>query len=168
MTSEVLNVRIAEEKDMEWIDSLIYKLACYEKRPEDRTGSKEELHYWLFERKIATVQIAECCGEVVGYALYYPIFGSFAAVGKVHLEDFFIRQDMRGKGFGAQFLAKISADVLSEGYAGMEWSCLDWNKQAIGFYKKLGAKEDTGREYFEFDKKKLTAMAEQYQKTKVL
>ena len=162
MSSERLSIRIAEEKDIALIDAFIYKLACYEKRPKDRTGSKEELYYWLFNRKIATVQIAECEKEAVGYALYYPVFGSFAAVGKVHLEDFFICQSMRGKGFGAQFLAKISADILSEGYSGMEWSCLDWNKQAVGFYKKLGAREDTGREYFEFDKDRLTAMAEQY------
>ena len=40
------------------------------------TGTQEKLKYWIFERKIATVLIAEYDGEAVGYALYYPIFGS--------------------------------------------------------------------------------------------
>ena len=63
-------------------------LAIYEKRPNDMTGSIEMLNYWLFEKSVATALIAENDnGENIGYAIYYPIFSSFFANVKVHLED---------------------------------------------------------------------------------
>ena len=153
-----LNIRKAEVDDISLIQNLIKGLAAYEKRPQDMTGTQELLSYWLFERKIATAFIAEYDGEIVGYALYYPVFGSFAAIGKVHLEDIFIKEDFRGHGFGKYFLTKIVEVVLAEGYTEMEWSCLDWNKRSIEFYKKLGAKEETGRKYFGFDKSQMEDM----------
>ncbi len=48
--------------------------------------------------------------------------------------------------------------MLAEGYTEMEWSCLDWNKPSIEFYKKLGAKEETGIKYFGFDKSQMEDM----------
>ena len=57
---------------------------------------KEQLRYWLFEKNIATVWFAEYGKETVGYALYYPVFGSFAAAGSVYLEDFYLKEEFRG------------------------------------------------------------------------
>ena len=158
MDIKKLNIRKANVDDISLIQNLIKCLASYEKRPQDMTGTQELLSYWLFERKIATALIAEYDGETIGYALYYPVFGSFSAIGKVHLEDIFIKEDFRGHGFGKYFLTKIVEFVLAEGYTEMEWSCLDWNKPSIGFYKKLGAKEETGRRYFGFDKSQIETM----------
>ena len=148
---DLLNIHIAEEKDIEIIFELINGLALYEKRPQDMTGTKEELKYWLFEKNIATTLIAKLNGKPVGYALYYPVFGSFSAKGKVHLEDFFLKEEYRGKGYGKYFLAKVAENVLENGYTGMEWSCLDWNTPSIGFYKKVNAEQEFGRVYFNYD-----------------
>ena len=149
---ENLVVKKAEKIDIDTIFELINGLAKYEKRPWDMTGTKEELSFWLFERKIATTLLLELDGKVIGYAIYYPIFGSFSAKGKVHLEDMFICEEYRGKGIGKQFLKQIVNHVFAEGYLGMEWSALDWNEPAIKFYEKVGASQDSGRVYFEFTK----------------
>ena len=114
------------------------------------TGTQEKLKYWIFERKIATVLIAEYDGEAVGYALYYPIFGSFAAEGRVHLEDLFIKEEYRNQGIGKNFFDRIAGIVREEGYSAMEWSCLDWNTPAIDFYNKIGADKEQGRKYFSY------------------
>lgn len=159
MNNKRLTLRKAEKDDILLIRKLIKDMASYEKRPQDMTGTPEQLSYWLFERKIATVLIAGYEGDVAGYALYYPIFGSFAATGKVHLEDLFIKEELRGCGLGRQLLAGTAEAVLAEGYTGMEWSCLDWNKPSIGFYRRLGAGQETGREYFEFRESDLEALA---------
>ncbi len=159
MNNKRLTLRKAEKDDILLIRKLIKDMAFYEKRPQDMTGTPEQLSYWLFERKIATVLIAGYEGDVAGYALYYPIFGSFAAAGKVHLEDLFIKEELRGRGLGRQLLAGTAEAVLAEGYTGMEWSCLDWNKPSIGFYRRLGAGQETGREYFEFRESDLEALA---------
>ena len=149
---ENLEIFKAEKKDIDIVFDLINGLALYEKRPQDMTGTKEELSYWLFDRNIATTFIAQYNGENIGYALYYPIFGSFSAKGKIHLEDLFIKEEYRGKGFGKYFFAKVAEDAYENGYMGMEWSCLDWNTPSIAFYKKLEASEETGRVYFDFSK----------------
>lgn len=156
-----LIIRKSHIEDIPQIQYLIKCLASYEKRPQDMTGTEKQLRYWLFERKIATVLIAEYEKEVVGYALYYPIFGSFSAVGKIHLEDIFIQPNFRGYGIGRIFLAKIAEIVLADGYIEMEWSCLDWNKSSIEFYERLGAKQETGRKYFKFTQSELKSIATQ-------
>ena len=153
---ENLIVRKAKKTEIDIIYELINGLAKYEKRPWDMTGTKEELAYWLFEKNIATTLFAELDGKVIGYAIYYPIFGSFSAKGKVHLEDMFIYEEYRGNGLGKQFLKQIVKSVFDEGYHGMEWSALDWNEPAIKFYEKVGAEQDSGRVYFDFTKENMT------------
>ena len=49
-----LYIRKAGIADIPDLQDLIKGLAAYEKRPQDMTGTKEQLHYWLFEKKIAT------------------------------------------------------------------------------------------------------------------
>jgi len=154
-----INIFKAEKKDIKTLYELINGLAKYERRPQDMTGTVEELSYWIFDRNIATAFIAELDSKPIGYAIYYPIFGSFSAKGKVHLEDIFINEEYRGMGYGKYFLAKVCEDVLANGYSGMEWSCLDWNTPSIEFYKKINAEEETGRVYFGFNKDDLERMS---------
>ncbi len=161
MNIKNLIIRKSHIEDIPLIQYLIKGLASYEKRPQDMIGTKEQLSYWLFERKVATVLIAEYGKEVVGYALYYPIFGSFSAIGKIHLEDIFIWPNFRGYGVGRFFLAKIAEIILADGYTEMEWNCLDWNKPSIEFYERLGAKQETGRKYFSFTQSELKSIAAQ-------
>lgn len=154
-----LSIRKAQPNDIALIHTLVKGLAAYEKRPQDMTATQEQLRYWLFERNAATVLIAQYDQKPIGYALYYPIFGSFSGAGKIHLEDLFLQQEFRGGGFGRYFFAKVAETALSQGYAGMEWSCLDWNAPSIAFYHKLGAAQETGREYFSFSKSDMERVA---------
>lgn len=147
---EELTIKTATRADLNIIFDLIKEMATYERRPEDATGTIPELNFWLFERKIAKVLLAEIGKETIGYALFYPIFGSFSAKGKVHLEDLFIKEAYRGKGYGKILFNAVKLDALKNGYAGMEWSCLDWNTPSIEFYKHIGARQEEGRVYFEF------------------
>lgn len=150
-----LKIREAKKEDIETLVSLIKGLALYEKRPQDMKATKKQLTYWLFEKNIATALFAEFDGLVIGYAIYYPIFGSFSAIGRVYLEDLFILEEYRGRGFGKVFFNKILNRISEDGYEGLELSCLDWNTPSICFYEKLNGKQIVGRKYFEFDKDSL-------------
>lgn len=104
MGQEKIIIRKATKKDIYLIYEMINELAAYEKRPQDMTGSIEMLKYWLFEKKLATAVIAKTIdGNPIGYAIYYHIFASFSAHANVHLEDLFIKQEYRGRGFGKEF-----------------------------------------------------------------
>lgn len=154
-----LKIREAKKEDIKTLRELILGLAQHERRPQDVTGSDEKMIYWLFERKIATALLAESDGKAVGYAIYYPTYGSYAARGKIHLEDIFIKPEFRGKGFGTKLLSFICKSVMEAGFSGMEWSALDFNVSSIEYYLKLGAEKESGRIYFDFPEenmKKLT------------
>lgn len=142
------SVRKANENDIPEIQKMIKGLAVYEKRPQDMTASQEDLCYWIFEKKVATVLIAEYNNESIGYAIYYPMFGSFAAEAGVHLEDMFLNEKYRHCGLGRLFFSKIEEFVKQDGYLKIEWSCLEWNTPSIHFYNKIGATQEQGRKYF--------------------
>lgn len=149
MENKNLVIRKATKEDINLLYELINGLAIYEKRPNDMTGSIEMLSYWLFEKSVATALIAENDkGENIGYAIYYPIFSSFSAKVKVHLEDLFIKPNYRHQGYGKEFFFKLANIIKKEGYIEIEWSCLDWNTPSIEFYKKTGAIQEKGRVYF--------------------
>ncbi len=146
--NEKYNVRKATEKDISEIQNMIKGLAVYEKRPQDMTASKEDLYYWIFEKKVATVLLAEYNNEIIGYVIYYPVFGSFAGEAGVHLEDLFLDEKYRNCGLGTEFFSKIKEFVRQEGYSKIEWNCLEWNIPSICFYNKIGAVQEHGRKYF--------------------
>ena len=142
------------EEDIDLVYELINGLAAYEKRPQDMTGTKEQLKGWLFEKNVATALLAENQeGQNIGYAIYYPTFGSFSAKANVHVEDLYIRPEYRRQGYGRIFFTRLVEWIQGVGYTKLEWSCLDWNTPSIEFYKKLGATQETGRVYFDFDPK---------------
>ena len=143
--NDTLEIREARADEIALVQELIREMAKYEKRPEDMTGTQESLSYWLFERKIATILLLEYEKKVIGY----PVFGSFAACGGIHLEDLYIKAEYRKHGFGRYFFDAVAKRAKAEGYSRMEWSCLDWNTPSLAFYEKLGAAYDSGRKYLE-------------------
>ncbi len=150
---ENLSLRLATISDLESIYNLIYGLSCFEKRPQDMTANISDLSTSLFKNKEAHVYLIEYLEESspIGYILYYPVFGSFSCSRGVHLEDFYLVEKYRGKGIGKWAFLKFSKILKEKNYSKIEWSSLSWNKQAIGFYEHLGAKEEKGRTYFEYD-----------------
>lgn len=148
--NRLFNVRKADISDIKMIQKLIKNLAEYEKRPQDMTATEETLRYWIFEKKIATVLIAQYDEEIIGYAIYYPVFGSFAGEAGVHLEDFLLKEEYRHRGLGKKFFSRIKEYVKEDGYSKIEWSCLEWNTPSIGFYNSIGATQEQGRKYFSY------------------
>ena len=47
--------------------------------------------------------------------------------------------EFRGHGVGRRLLTHLASVAVERRCGRMEWSVLDWNEQAIGFYRKLGA-----------------------------
>jgi GNAT superfamily N-acetyltransferase len=45
----------------------------------------------------------------------------------------------RGQGIGRALLGHLARVAVGRGCGRMEWSVLDWNTPAIGFYRRLGA-----------------------------
>jgi GNAT superfamily N-acetyltransferase len=133
-------VRPAAESDVPVILTLIRELATYERAAELVLGTEAELGRWLFgPAPAATCHVAELDGEVVGFALWFRNFSTWLAKPGIYLEDLFVKPAARGHGLGKALLMTL-VDIARElGYGRVEWSVLDWNEPAIGFYRSLGA-----------------------------
>jgi GNAT superfamily N-acetyltransferase len=50
-----------------------------------------------------------------------------------------VRQSHRGKGYGTRMLTRLAQIAVERNCGRFEWSVLDWNAPAIGFYQQMGA-----------------------------
>jgi len=141
LSTNRLSIVPATRNDLLLILALIKELAEYERLADEVVATEEVLSETLFgERPYAEVVLAYYDGEPVGYALYFHSYSTFLGRPGLYLEDLFVRPAVRGKGIGKALLAFV-AHVASERSCGrLEWSVLNWNEPAIGFYKSLGAK----------------------------
>ena len=70
----------------------------------------------------------------------FPTFSTFRGQPGLYLEDVYVRPEHRGRGIGKALLANVARLARERGYARLEWSVLNWNAPAIGFYRSLGAR----------------------------
>ena len=133
-------IRHAVESDVHLILSFIKELADYEKLSHEVLATEEEFRQNLFgEKKFAEVVIGEYNSEPVGYALYFYNFSTFLGKPGLYLEDLYVKQEVRGKGFGKALLAYLARLAVDQKCGRFEWAVLDWNEPSINFYESLGA-----------------------------
>jgi len=133
-------VRSIEARDVAPVWELLRGLAEYENLSEFLTGTPEQLEQALFgEGDRLHGLVAERDGRLVGYALYYPVFGSFRTRWRLWLEDLFVEPAERGSGTGAALMAELARRVREGGYYSLDWEVIDWNRPALDFYERLGA-----------------------------
>jgi GNAT superfamily N-acetyltransferase len=135
-----LSIRFATPSDLPLIAELIRALAAYEKLADAVRFDEAVLGEKLFgQRPYAEVLIGELDGAPQGFALFFHNFSTFEGRPGIYLEDLFVQPEARGSGLGRALLARLAALAVERDCARLEWSVLDWNEPAIGFYRKLGA-----------------------------
>lgn len=135
-----LSIRPATPADVPLIATLIRALAAYEKLAHEVRFDEAVLAEKLFSaRPYAEVVIGEVDGAPQGFALFFHNFSTFEGKPGIYLEDLFVQPQARGSGLGKALLAHLAALAVERDCARLEWSVLDWNEPAIGFYKSLGA-----------------------------
>jgi GNAT superfamily N-acetyltransferase len=141
-SQEQLLIREARPQDVPLLLGLFGELAEYEHLEDQLQATEELIDAALFsEQPAAEALIAERGAETVGYAIFYPTFSTFLAIQGVWLEDLFVRPEHRKSGAGRALLAAVAARARERGAERLEWSALDWNELALGFYRGLGAQQ---------------------------
>lgn len=136
-----LSIRPATPADLPLIAQFIRDLADYEKLAHEVRFDEAKLGEKLFgPRPYAEVVIGEIEGAAQGFALFFHNFSTFEGRPGIYLEDLFVRPEARGSGLGKALLAHLAGLVVERDCARLEWSVLDWNAPAIGFYQSLGAR----------------------------
>lgn len=133
-------VRAARPTDVPLILGFIRELAEYERLAHEVAAGEAEVTRDLFgPTPRVFCDIAELAGEPVGFALWFYNYSTFLGRHGIWLEDLFVQPKARGQGAGKALLHGLATRCVAEGLGRLEWSVLDWNAPAIGFYDSLGA-----------------------------
>jgi GNAT superfamily N-acetyltransferase len=131
-----VTIRDATRDDVAAIHELVCELAAYERLAGAVESTPAMFETALFgEQPAARALVADDDGEVVGFALYFTTFSTFLGRSGIWLEDLFVRPGARRNGHGRALLEALRARTDGR----VEWSVLDWNEAAQGFYRSLGA-----------------------------
>ncbi len=132
-------IRPAQPADVATILRFVRELAVFEREPDAVLATGPMLHDALFgERPAAEAVIAED-GETLGFALFFHNFSTWQGKRGLYLEDLYVTPSARGRGLGKALLRHLAGLAVERDCARFEWSVLDWNADAIAFYRAMGA-----------------------------
>ncbi len=135
-------LRWARPEDADQLVGLIAALADYEREPGAADATPDDLRAALFPPDDAPrvfAEVAEHDGRLVGMAVWFYTFSTWTARHGIWLEDLFVVPELRGRGIGRMLLRRLAVRCVDEGLSRLEWSVLDWNEPARGFYRHQGA-----------------------------
>ena len=140
-----LSIRPARPEEGALVLDLIRELAVYERLAHEVDASLEGIEAALFGPSPRVFcDLAMVAGEAAGFALWFYSFSSFRGRHGLYLEDLFVRPPCRGRGIGRALLQGLARRCAAENLARLEWSVLDWNEPALGFYGAIAARPMEG------------------------
>ena len=132
-------IRKGTAKDMESALDLITELAVFEKEPEAVEITVDELIKDGFsENPKFNIFVAEEENSIIGIALFYERYSTWK--GKtIHLEDLMVTESKRKLGAGKALYTAVLKYAFDNNFNRVAWEVIDWNTNAIDFYKSTGA-----------------------------
>lgn len=104
------------------------------------SATEESLGESLFGENPAAKTLLAFVDEVpAAYAVYFFSFATSVGRRGLWMDDIFVKPEFRGKGIGQALLSYLADLAVRNNCARFEWMVLDWNEQAIGFYRSMGA-----------------------------
>ncbi len=143
--SGAFTLRDAIAGDEALLLGFVRELAEYENLSHEVRATEAGLAATLFgPRPFAEALIVEKGGEPVGFALWFYTVSTFNGAPSLYVEDVYVRAAHRGGGIGRAIFADLARRALARGCQRMDWSVLDWNENAINFYRSIGARPVRG------------------------
>jgi GNAT superfamily N-acetyltransferase len=134
MSQSEVHVRRAEKGDLREILALVNELAVFEKAA-DQVMADISTYESAFADDCFQAIVAQVNSEIVGMALYYHTFSTWRG-RMMYLEDLIVRDDMRNRGIGRRLVDRFIEEAKAAGAVMCKWQVLDWNADAIRFYKR--------------------------------
>jgi GNAT superfamily N-acetyltransferase len=133
-------IRPATVADVPLVLSMIRELAEFERSLHEVQATEDLLRATLFaDQPMVFCHVALVDGEPAGFALWFVNFSSWVGKHGIYLDDLYVRPEARGRGIGRRLLATLAAICVERGYDRLDWWVLDWNADAIRFYRSIGA-----------------------------
>jgi predicted N-acetyltransferase YhbS len=132
-------IRLGQKEDMQAVFNLITELAVFEKEPDAveitvtdlvRDGFSETPKFKVF--------VAEQEQNIIGIALFYERFSTWKGRA-IHLEDLIVTKSKQKIGAGKALYKAVLKHANDHNFNRVAWEVIDWNTNAIDFYKSTGA-----------------------------
>lgn len=160
MDANQLRIESASEADIPLLLTFIKELAAYENLLDDVSVTEERLRQTLFGNNSRAHAVIAYSGVLpVAFAIYFFNLSTFEGRPGLYIEDIFVRPNFRRTGVGRKLFSFLSQKAREQGCCRIELSVLNWNEQAIQFYKKLGGEPVTGWTVFRFSEKAITDLS---------
>ena len=154
-----LSIDPARPADAAVLRTLIGELAEFERLSHELAVTEADLVAALFgPQPVVEAVLARVAGEVAGFAIYFRNFSTFVGREGLFLEDLYVRPSFRGQGVGRGLLGHVARLAAARGCVRMEWSVLNWNRRAVGFYEALGARPVNDWTIYRLDRAALEAI----------
>jgi GNAT superfamily N-acetyltransferase len=156
-----VEIRDAVPADVPLLLKFIEAMATFEKLAVSAT--EHSLHDALFGPKPAAhALLVFVDGKPIGYATYFFSFSSMKGRRALWLDDLYVDREFRGKGIGKILMAYVARIAVENRCARFEWIVLDWNTDAIEFYRRLGAEIVADWRVCRLDESQLPRLAATY------
>lgn len=133
-------IRRAEACDADTILSFVRKLAREEKAGHEVEADSSQLVKTMFSKdSTCHAVICEEGERPIGFAVYFFNYSTWQGKNGIYIEDLYILPEFRNCGAGKKILKYLCRLALAKDCGRVEWSVLNWNAPAIGFYDALGA-----------------------------
>ncbi|MEP7144451.1 MAG: GNAT family N-acetyltransferase, partial [Ferruginibacter sp.] len=134
-----ITIRKAGQHDFPAILSLINEFALFQKTPAKVTITLEQMEK---EKGFFQCFVAETDQHtIIGFASFFIAYYSWTGKA-LYLDDLYVTESYRNKKIGAQLLNAVIDLAKKEQCKKLRWQVSNWNENAIGFYKKIGATID--------------------------
>ncbi|KAA0207911.1 GNAT family N-acetyltransferase [Ignavibacteria bacterium CHB1] len=135
-----VTIRKADKSDSSEIIRLIKELAEFEKlEPPDKLACRRLIKDAFSINPPFEILVAENYQNILAYAFYFYTYSTFRARKTLYLEDIYVSNLYRSHGIGQRIFKQLIRIAKKNRCSRMEWCVLNWNKNAIKFYEKIGA-----------------------------
>ncbi len=132
-------IREGQKQDVKAVLDLITELAVFEKEPDAVEITVEDLLKDGFsDNPKFKLFVAEENAVVIGIALFYERYSTWKGKS-IHLEDLMVTQSKRKIGAGKALYTAVLKYAHDHNFNRVAWEVIDWNTNAINFYKSTGA-----------------------------
>jgi GNAT superfamily N-acetyltransferase len=140
MPLPTFDIQPARPADAGAVHAMIRALADFEQLSHLCVATERDLADALFgPHPAAEVVIAWHGAEAAGFALFFHNYSTFLGRRGLWLEDLWVEPAHRRRGCAQALLRRLAGIARERNCGRFEWSVLDWNTEAIEFYRSLGA-----------------------------
>lgn len=132
----MIHIRKGKKDDLPEVLDLIRELAVFERAPNEVTNTLADMERDGFGKN-PVFELLVACREkqVIGMAIYFVKYSTWKGKG-IYLDDIVVKEEYRSQGAGKMLFDAVIAAARQCGAKQLHWQVLDWNEQAIRFYRQ--------------------------------